>query len=113
MSLLTFPDGGEYANETYFLTDLAYQQCAQYAVLQGSGVQAAAHFTDGVQQKAVSLARRLPHLPSSAPFFSVAALPDFTLGEREGFLHSQKLAKHTSDDMTLVTAVRDDYLFQT
>ena len=105
---VTWPQNGEFANETKFITSpdaldsLQFQQCCE-------PLTAAAGFTDGVQALALDLAAKSVH----APFFEsmFAALRDCEdetslLSPLISFLSSDRVNERTDDDKTLVLARR-------
>jgi len=108
---VTAPPGGEYANETTFLTEGTFRQNAQRGRWQGEVAHVAA-FTDGLQRLALKLPEGTPHPPFFAPLFRFAA--DLRISREEaqtqleGFLRSPRLRERTDDDLTLILANRID-----
>lgn len=109
---LTIPPPGEYLNETVFLTSDGALQAMQVRVWRGraSGVAA---FSDGLQMLCLKWPEFEPHAAFFTPLFDfvrhktdeAAAAIELTT-----FLHSDRIAKLTDDDVTLiVAAVGSDY----
>lgn len=105
-----WPDNGEYANTTYFVTDPESLTHLQIAV-RVPAPDAVALMSDGLQMLALSLRDRSAHAPFfDGMFGSVqsavpAALP--ALGSGLGqFLASPAVVARTDDDKTLVLAHR-------
>ncbi len=105
---VTWPQNGEFANETKFITSpdaldsMQFQKCA-------SPLTAAAGFTDGIQALALNLAAKSVHAPFFQPMF--AALGDCDdetslLSPLISFLSSDRVNERTDDDKTLVLARR-------
>ncbi len=101
------PQRGEYANETYFLT-------------QGDGlppldvrlypdpVQVVAAMTDGLLRLVLDLQRNEPHLPFFQPLFAFASAADGKPQAEEqlaAFLGSARVCARTDDDKSLVIAI--------
>ncbi len=109
LHLHVWPDNGEYANQTYFVTDAPAKHL--HAALCTGEIRRAALLTDGLQDLALSSASRAPHAPFFDPVFRAleqagegwaATLPE---GLRQ-FLDSAAVNARTSDDKTLVLACR-------
>ena len=107
LRVVSWPEQGEYANTTFFVTDDELRfQSVELEALDGF-----AAFTDGLQLLALDFERRAPHEPFFAPFFEALAT-----GERddrelsaqlETFLaQDARLRERTDDDLTLVVALR-------
>jgi hypothetical protein len=107
LRVLTWPDQGEYANTTFFVTDDEPRiQAIEVEALDGF-----AAFTDGLQHLALDYERREPYAPFFAPFFD--ALANETNDDRalcahvETFLtEDARLVERTDDDLTLAVARR-------
>lgn len=105
-----WPDQGEYANVTRFLSDgdwvAALQTHCEPAVVQSLSL-----FSDGLQRLALKLAERQPHAPFFAPLWQAlaalepAAQAKFGL-DMQSWLGSPAIEARTDDDKTLVLAVR-------
>ena len=102
----TWPQTGEFANITTFLTSKGALDTMQFARLEGN-ISALAGFTDGLQGIALNFAERQPHTPFFAPMFdSVRGCNDATdlIAPLRGFLASEAVTGRTDDDKTLVLA---------
>jgi len=102
------PMNGEYANQTYFITDDDALERVQTANLPGRAERVAV-FTDGIQRIAVDLATNLPHEPFFRGFFDVLSRAVVSDEDRLhdallGFLGGQAVEQRTDDDKTLVLA---------
>ncbi len=97
---------GEYANQTYFVTDMDALDYLAIKIVD-AGVKHAAAFSDGIQRLALHLQDGEPH----APFFALS-LPPWTRFQRtqvadlevplRAFLDSASVNERTDDDKTLV-----------
>ena len=70
----TWPQTGEYANVTIFVTSSNALDQAQFRVVEGPA-RAVAGFTDGVQGLCLDLAARCPHSPFFSRVFTSLRLP--------------------------------------
>jgi Protein phosphatase 2C len=103
---VTWPDHGEYVNETAFITDTDYLRRMQFAYVPDVGsISGIATFTDGLQMLALDMARREPHPPFFQPLFAFAQSTDASESELQAFLDSERVCARTEDDKTLVLAV--------
>jgi hypothetical protein len=103
-----WPDSGEYANMTRFLTDLDYEQHLRFDVCERP-VQDVAILTDGLQMLALSKAEGKVHAPFFKPMFdSLRATPsgDLLRESLVAFLDSNRVNQRTDDDKTLLLATR-------
>jgi len=107
---LSWPESGEYASTTYFLTD---DPAPRLRIdRHGADFDAVAVFTDGIENLALDHAALVPH----EPFFRSMVGPlDQATSEGKvrsisdalaGFLSSQRVCERTDDDKTLITASR-------
>jgi hypothetical protein len=104
-----WPQCGEYANCTWFLTD--EDAASRVQALKARGVHELALFTDGLQGLALRLRSREAHGPFFEPMFARlrherAARPRRLAGELRSFLDSPAVNLRTDDDKTLVMATR-------
>lgn len=103
-----WPQNGEYANTTYFLTDPRVEELMLFD-RRDTAFGAVSAFTDGLQALALNLAGRCAHEPFFAPMFKLltdAVEPsDLNVPFRQ-FLNSKAVNDRTDDDKTLVIAVR-------
>lgn len=106
-----WPEPGEYANMTRFLTDAQVENHLQHAALL-CGIDEMALLTDGLQNLVLDLKERVPH----APFFSRMMAPlrsrpdhgriDSLSAALATYLDSSPINERTDDDKTLVLASR-------
>ena len=104
-----WPQSGEYANCTWFLTD--DDAAARVQAAKARGVHELALFTDGLQGLALRFQTREAHGPFFVPMFArlrheQAARPRRLQGELRAFLDSAAVNLRTDDDKTLVMATR-------
>jgi hypothetical protein len=103
-----WPQTGEYANITYFLTGADFVERLAFRTL-GERVDELALLTDGLQPLALHYATRSVHAPFFDPMFTAlrqspdAQALEGPLGE---FLTSKPVNDRTDDDKTLVLASR-------
>ncbi|ULH17300.1 protein phosphatase 2C domain-containing protein (plasmid) [Deinococcus sp. KNUC1210] len=107
LRLHVWPDSGEYANQTYFVTDVP-QGHVHEAVYSGDWRRVAL-LTDGLQGLALSNAGRAPHAPFFEPVFRTLELaqdgwPEYLGSGLKQFLDSPAVNARTSDDKTLLLA---------
>lgn len=108
---LTVPPPGEYINETIFLTSMDALQTMQVRIWRGlaSGVAA---FSDGLQMLCLKWPEFEPHAAFFTPLFdfvrNTTDEAEATSG-LESFLLSERVAKLTDDDVTLVLATLGNY----
>jgi len=104
-----WPEQGEYANTTYFLTDAEY--LSHLHISHAASPDSIALFTDGLQNLALSLAQKSAHPGFFFPLFSalkespeglLAGFPD----QLAAFLSRESISARSDDDKTLVLAVR-------
>lgn len=105
-----WPDRGEYANMTHFVTEEQAVEHLQFAAVQRQIVEAAL-LTDGLQNVALNYQQHAAH----EPFFKGLFAPLSAVGEGRSdelsrslreFLSSQRMNEKTDDDKTLVLASR-------
>jgi hypothetical protein len=104
-----WPQTGEYANCTWFLTDADAASRVQAA--RAKGVHELALLTDGLQGLALQFVSRAAHGPFFEPMFArlrgVSAMrPRGLAKELQTFLDSPAVNQRTDDDKTLVLATR-------
>jgi hypothetical protein len=109
-SVVCWPQQGEYANTTNFLTDAdAAQKC--FVEARHHAVTELALFTDGIQNLVLDYRARTAHAPFFEPLFAWlrprAAGPSTELSEALSvYLNSAKINARTDDDKTLLLATR-------
>lgn len=107
---LTQPQHGEYANETYFLTQEQALDVLQTLALQADA-RSLAVMTDGLVRLAMDVAANQPYRPFFAPLMQTARqISDPARGSDQlaQFLASERVCNRTEDDKTLALAVRLD-----
>jgi hypothetical protein len=105
-----WPENGEYANTTYFMTDPESLTHLQIKVAQQAPDEVAI-LSDGLQMLALSYRDRTAHAPFfQAMFGSVRQARKSSIpamgGSLEAFLGSEQVLARTDDDKTLVLATR-------
>jgi hypothetical protein len=105
-----WPQNGEYANTTFFLTDEAVGARLQF-LLQEGDIDEVAVLTDGLQMLALHNATRSAHVPFFRPLFSYLRLKkdqgdDDLKGRLCEWLNSEAVNGRTDDDKTLILATR-------
>jgi hypothetical protein len=106
--VIFWPEQGEYANTTYFVTGVDAHQRLRLDV-RATPVHDVALFTDGLQHIALRYETRLPHQPFFDPMFARlrADAQWHGLGSAlASFLGSEAISTRTDDDCTLVLACR-------
>jgi hypothetical protein len=101
---LTVPDGGEYANETTFLSSPQALAAAQIRVWQGNPRHLVV-FSDGLQRLALNMPDGSPHAPFFLPFFRLvetATEASEAQVQLAAFLCSRRVRERTDDDLTLL-----------
>ncbi len=109
-----WPQGGEYPNETYFVTDPTAAARLECCLLT-EPVTEVALLSDGLQSLALHYHSRQAHLPFFRPLFQ--RLRDYPAGgdpaelttALERFLASPAINQRTHDDKTLILAVREEH----
>jgi len=103
-----WPEQGEYANTTYFVTGADAHQRLRLDV-RATPVHDVALFTDGLQHIALRYETHLPHQPFFEPMFARLRADDAWPGlggALASFLASEAISTRTDDDCTLVLACR-------
>lgn len=121
VKMLTIPQQGEYANETYFVTMPQAEDIAFFN--QTDSVETLLLFTDGLQNQAIDFANKRPHadfvgsainasthadasspaITSSSSWTKEQTTADIQL---QKWLYGEQVAKHNIDDTTLVVVSR-------
>jgi hypothetical protein len=103
-----WPQSGEYANTTNFLTDLEYKKSVEVRLIE-QRVEECAVFTDGLERLILNFKEHRVHKPFLEPMFQSLRASneqvDFFELLRQ-FLNSQKVNDRTDDDKTLILATR-------
>ncbi len=103
-----WPQSGEYANTTMFLTGDNYEDHFQFHAEEGDFVDVAL-MTDGVERLALSFEGQNPHAPFFEPLFGAlhsAADPDALNQDLRQFLDSDSMKVRSDDDKTVVLATK-------
>lgn len=106
----TWPSGGEYANQTTFITSPNWKDVLQFVVLPGS-LSHVAGFTDGLQHLALHFQSRTVHAPFFDPKFKALRSTYDETSLRAplmDYLSSSAICERTDDDKTLVLACRTE-----
>ncbi len=106
--LAFWPDNGEYANTTRFLTDEDYREHLRIEIVPRQ-VNEIALLTDGLQMLALDFAPAQVHGPFFSPLFrTVRSGPDETTLHASllEFMDSSRVNDRTDDDKTLLIATR-------
>ncbi len=101
------PQRGEYANETYFLSQADALQHMEIAIY-SEPVRALALMTDGLLRLVLN-SQRQPHEPFFRPLLTFGVEVDDAAqgnGQLAGFLASERVCARTDDDKTVVLALR-------
>lgn len=108
LELVFWPEAGEYANMTRFITDADALEHVRVAV-SDSAPDEVAVFTDGIQRLALDFKAGSVHTPFFAPMLAVLRQQSHDVcraleGQLLAFLDSPKVNSRTDDDKTLVLA---------
>jgi hypothetical protein len=104
-----WPEKGDYANITFFVTDQAAQRHLEFDVLSGQ-IAEVAMFTDGLERLALDFVNGEAHTAFFSGLFpAVRALREdgysaHLSSQIHGFLSSERVNKRTDDDKTLLLA---------
>jgi hypothetical protein len=108
LEVVTWPESGEYANETVFITSSAFLDQSSFTVKSGR-VEAVAGLSDGLQRLSLDYASRSPHQGFFLPMLeTLRAAEDASdlIAPFMAFLDSDAVNQRTDDDKTLMLAVR-------
>ena len=106
--IVCWPQSGEYANTTNFLTGPGFQDHIEFVSAQGDFTDVAL-FTDGMERLALDFTSRTPHLPFFEPLFKALRTADDSQQLEQGlrdFLQSDPVTSRSDDDKSLVLATR-------
>lgn len=101
-----WPQSGEYANVTNFMTSDNYQDKLEFQATT-SKFNELAMFTDGIERIALDFEGQTPHVPFFQPLFRAVRGADQGANlERDlaQFLQSESVKKRSDDDKTLILA---------
>jgi hypothetical protein len=103
-----WPDGGEYANETFFITDESVEE--RIRIRRFEYVEDVVAFTDGLQHLALEHASRTAFVPFFEPLIGAVREPAASDGSIRTallqFLNSETLNRRTDDDKSLAIGCR-------
>jgi hypothetical protein len=103
-----WPQSGEYANSTNFLTSDDFRDKLEFLAVRGR-CNDVALLTDGLERLALRFNQQTPHVPFFEPLFkalrSAADLASLSEGLRS-FLGSDSVQQRSDDDKTLILASR-------
>jgi len=105
LRLLSAPERGEFANETWFISSASWQQ--RLRLCQHEAVSSVCVFTDGCERASLH-ADQTPFAPFWTPLFDFAAAAtdtDAACGEISRLLDGDALRRSSGDDKTLAIAV--------
>jgi hypothetical protein len=104
-----WPQSGEYANSTNFVTSEDYRDWLDFLTVAESCSDIAL-LTDGLERLALSFNQQTPHAPFFQPLFNALRNTDDLPGLSEGlrtFLGSTSVQNRSDDDKTLILASRE------
>jgi hypothetical protein len=107
--IVFWPQSGEYANSTNFVTSEDYQERLDFLSIRESCSDIAL-LTDGLERLALSFNQQTPHAPFFEPLFNALRTTDDLPGLSEGlrtFLGSKSVRNRSDDDKTLIIASRE------
>jgi hypothetical protein len=107
---LTFPQRGEFVNETVFFTSPDYLAAVQFGFWHGD-VAGVAAFSDGLQFLALRMPDGQPHSAFFLPLLRMLGRADDhhrAEAQLRGFLQSDRITQRADDDLTLVLATRHE-----
>jgi hypothetical protein len=103
-----WPQSGEYANSTNFITANNFDQRLEF-VSTDAGFSDVALMTDGLERLALHFDGQTPHAPFFDPFFRALRAADDYAGLNDAltkFLASDSVRERSDDDKTLILASR-------
>lgn len=108
MGVVFWPQSGEYANSTTFLTIDQVEQHVEFCEATAP-YDDLALFTDGIERLALSFEGQTPHPPFFEPLFKTlrsAPDPDALSAELAKFLDSESMRNRSDDDKTVILAAQ-------
>lgn len=112
-SWMFWPQHGEFANTTNFLTQDNFEGALEIEIVEGELCEIAI-FSDGIERLVLDIAGMTVHTPSLKPIFTWLAGTAPTVGTTipapglVAYLGSEQINRRTDDDKTLVMATRAD-----
>jgi hypothetical protein len=105
-----WPQSGEYANTTNFLTADRFAEQLEFITADG-GYTDVALMTDGLERLALRFDSRTPHAPFFDPFFQALRSAEDHTGLNaalQEFVESASVRERSNDDKTLLLAAHVD-----
>lgn len=108
LTALSWPESGEYASTTYFITDIAPR--LRIGVIRDFPLDRLALLTDGIERLALDFVGRVPHRPFFDGLFKAVSANGSVGANRPlsrqlaAFLDSDSVSARTDDDKTLILA---------
>lgn len=106
----TWPENGEYTNETFFVTQADWVEHMQFSVIRRSeGLRALVGFSDGVERLCIDFRTRAPVAGFFGPLSALrqtATRKNFETSLRS-FLVSERVTAITDDDCSVVAVCRE------
>lgn len=106
-----WPQSGEYANSTNFITANNFEDRLEFSSIDG-GFSDIALMTDGLERLALRFDTQTPHAPFFDPFFRALRATEEYTGLNDAlqkFLGSESVRERSDDDKTLILASRVDH----
>lgn len=106
--VIFWPQSGEYANATNFITSDLYREHLEFQATTCRFTEVAL-FTDGIERLALNFEAQTPHLPFFQPLFKAvrgAREPSNLDRDLRHFLESDSVKNRSDDDKTLILATR-------
>ena len=112
-----WPMTGEYANSTYFITDISAVEQVQFEIINDRPIEDIALMSDGLQGLALQFTTKTAHSPFFRPMFARLAeesnpgLSETLSASLQRFLESESVCNRTDDDKTLILSTCRDHFF--
>lgn len=110
LGAVTWPEQGEFAGQTVFVTSSAAIESLQCLAIEGC-VDFVVGMTDGLERLSLDMQGRVPHWGFCSPFISALrhaeCLADYT-SKLEVFLKSERVCERTDDDKSLALIAHED-----
>ena len=101
---------GEHANETTFIVSRTRpHKVASVGICETDGFNAIALISDGLENLALKMPERIPHIPFWRPMLNDLSQSENTGSVSENmlsFINSQRVRERTHDDITMVVAMQ-------
>jgi hypothetical protein len=107
-----WPQSGEYANSTNFLTSDEYRKRLEFVTTTTSRFSDMALLTDGLERLALRFDNHTPFVPFFDPLFRALRNAEDVVGLNDGlrrFLQSDPVQSRSDDDKTLILATRNSH----